>query len=150
MLLEFRSMRFAPLLLTCVSLIAQTNVPAGARVFITPMDKNLDSFITTEIQKQKVPLTVALKQEDAQYVITGFSQMTGSTWADQVASTIFGGKDKFEASIKMVSADGKTLVWSGEAGDRSAIPIVGGFRRGGQRKIAERIVKQIGKSLFAR
>jgi TolB-like protein len=119
----------------------QSLIPSGSRIFVTPMDRNLDAFIIAEIQKQDVPVKVVLKQEDAQYVLTGFSQATGSNWADEVAGTIFGGKDKYEASIKMVSADGKTLVWAGEAGDRSLV--FGAFHRGGQRKVAERIVKEM-------
>jgi len=121
-------------------------VPKGAKIFITPMEKNLDGFITAELQKQQVPLQVVLKQDEAQVVLTGFSQMTGSHWAEQVATAIFGGKDRYEAECKLVSADGKTLLWSGEAGDRSIF--LGSFRRGGQRKIAERIVKQMKAALF--
>jgi hypothetical protein len=124
----------------------KVSVAPGSTVFVTAMDKNLDSFIVAEFQKQKVPCTLVLKQDEAQYVITGFSQMTGTHWAEQVAATVFGGKDKYEASIKMVTADGKTLVWSGEAGDRSLI--FGGLRRGGQRKVAERIVKDLKTELF--
>ena len=92
-----------------------------------------------------MPVHVVLKQEEAQFDITGFSQMTGSHWAEQVATSVFGGKDKNEASTKMVTADGKTFVWAGEAGDRSVL--FGGFKRGGQRKVAERIVKQMRENL---
>lgn len=127
---------------------AQENktVPRGSKVFITPMDKNLDGFIMAEIQKQKLPVEIVLKQEDAQYVLAGFSQMTGSHWAEQVATSVFGGKDKYEAECKLITADGKTLIWSGEAGDRSLF--LGALRRGGQRKVAERIVKQMREGLF--
>ena len=51
------------------------------------------------------------------------------------------GKDKFEANVQLVSVKEKKLVWSAEAGDRSVL--LGAFRRGGQRKIAERIVKEM-------
>ena len=144
--------KLLPCLVLCgilSSLAAQEvkSVPRGAKIFITPMDKNLDGFITAEIQKQKVPIEVVLNQEDAQFVLAGFSQMTGSHWAEQVATTVFGGKDKYEAECKLVSADGKTLIWSGEAGDRSLF--LGALRRGGQRKVAERIVKQMHDALFA-
>ncbi|MFN0171532.1 MAG: hypothetical protein ACKV22_34375 [Bryobacteraceae bacterium] len=138
----------ALIFLACVVLTAETKLPAGAKIFITPMEKNLDSFIVAEIQKQKLPLQVVLSQKEAEYVITGFSQITGSHWAEQVATSVFGGKDKFEASVKMVSADGKTLVWAGEAGDRSIL--FGAFRKGGQRKVAERLVRQIRETFFRR
>ena len=123
-------------------------VPKGSRVFIAPMDKGLDSFITVEIQKRKLPVNIVLNQEESDYVLTGFSQITGSHWAEQVATSIFGGKDKFEASIKMVSSDGKRLVWSGAAGDRSLV--FGALRRGGQWKVAERIVDQLKNDVFSK
>jgi len=138
-------MKVMTLCLLAFSLLAQS-IPRGAKLFVTPMDKNLDSFIVAEIEKQKLPVQVVLKQEEAQYVLTGFSQITGSHWAEQVATSIFGGKDKYEASVKMVTADGKSLVWAGEAGDRSIL--FGAFRRGGQRKVAGRIVKQMKEALF--
>ena len=59
---------------------------------------------------------------------------------------IFGGKDKYEAECKLVSADGKTLIWAAEAGDRSLL--FGAFKRGGQRKLAERLATRMNKDLF--
>jgi hypothetical protein len=123
-------------------------LPPGTKIFITPMDKNLDGFITAEIQKQKVPIVVVLKQEEAQYVLTGFSQITGTHWAEQVAASVFGGKDKYEAECKLVTADGSKLMWSGEAGDRSIL--FGALRVGGQRKVAERLVDQMKHDLFGK
>jgi hypothetical protein len=49
--------------------------------------------------------------------------------------------------VKLVTADGKRLIWAGEAGDRSLL--FGALRRGGQRKIAERLVKQMRETLFS-
>ncbi len=145
-LCNISAMKVMTLCFLTFALLAQSSIPRGAKLFITPMDKNLDSFIVAEIDKQKLPVQVVLKQEEAQYVLTGFSQTTGSHWAEQVAASIFGGKDKYEASVKMVTADGKSLVWAGEAGDRSIL--FGEFRRGGQRKVAQRIVKQMKEALF--
>jgi hypothetical protein len=118
------------LLLAFSGTAQEKSIPRGSRVFITPMEKNLDGFITAEMQRQKLPIEVVLKQEDAQYVLTGLSQMTGSHWAEQVATSIFGGKDKYEAECKLVTTDGKSLIWAGEAGDRSLV--FGALRRGGR------------------
>ena len=50
------------LVLLCCSFLplnAQNKtIPEGSRIFITPMDRNLDGFITAEIQKQKIPVEV--------------------------------------------------------------------------------------------
>jgi hypothetical protein len=41
----------------------------------------------------------------------------------------------------------KTLVWAGGAGDRSLF--LGGWSRGGQSKVADRIVNKMKKDLFS-
>lgn len=123
------------------------SVPAGSKIFIAKMEGGLDGFIPPEIRKQKVPLSVTLDEKDADFVLTGVSQKAGSAWYDVVVGGIIAGKDKFEANAQLVSVKDKTLVWSGEAGDRSVL--FGALRRGGQRKIAERIVKQLREDLFS-
>jgi hypothetical protein len=40
------------------------------------------------------------------------------------------------------------MVWAGGAGDRSLW--WGGYRRGGERKVADRIAKEMKKALFSR
>jgi hypothetical protein len=42
----------------------------------------------------------------------------------------------------------RTMVWAGEAGDRSLM--WGGLRRGGERKVADSIVKHMKDELFKR
>ena len=41
--------------LAVVSAFAAPLIPIGSRVFIAPMDGNLDGFIAAEIVKQKIP-----------------------------------------------------------------------------------------------
>jgi hypothetical protein len=122
------------------------NVPAGSRIFIAKMEGGLDGFIPPEIRRQKVPLTVVLDDKDADYVLTGVSQKAGSAWYDVIAGGVIAGKDKIEANVQLVSVKEKKLVWSGEAGDRSIL--FGALRRGGQRKVAERIVKAMKEEIF--
>ena len=83
---------------------------------------------------------------DADYVLTGVSQKAGSAWYDVIAGGVIAGKDKIEANVQLVSVKEKKLVWSGEAGDRSIL--FGALRRGGQRKVAERIVKAMKEEIF--
>jgi len=121
-------------------------IPPGSRLFIAKMEGGLDGFIPPEIHKQKVPFSVVLDDKDADFVLTGVSQKAGSAWYDVLAGGVIAGKDKFEANVQLVSVKEKKLVWSAEAGDRSVL--LGAFRRGGQRKIAERIVKEMKEELF--
>jgi hypothetical protein len=131
-----------------VRLLAQdaVSIPSGSRLFIAKMEGGLDGFIPPEMHKHKVPFAVVLDDKDADFVLTGVSQKAGSAWYDVLAGGVIAGKDKFEANVQLVSVKEKKLVWSAEAGDRSVL--LGAFRRGGQRKIAERIVKQMKAELF--
>lgn len=102
----------------------------------------LHGFIAPEIIKKKVPLVVITDEKDAEYILTGASIKGDDKWYHSV----FGGKDKSEGNVQLVSVKDKQMVWAGEAGDRSMW--WGGLRRGGQRKVADRIVKQMKKDLF--
>ena len=76
---------------------------------------------------------LVLDERDADYILTGLSQKTEVKWYDVVSGSIVGGKDR-------------TFVWAGESGDRSLI--FGALKRGGQRKLAERIVSKMKQDLF--
>jgi hypothetical protein len=114
----------------------------GAKIFIAQMEGNLHGFIAPEILKKKVPLVVVTEETDAEYILTGASIRGDDRWYHSV----FGGKDKNEGNVQLISVKDKQLVWAGEAGDRSMW--WGGLKRGGQRKVADRIVKQMKKDLF--
>jgi TolB-like protein len=111
------------------------------------MEMNLDTFIIAEIQRQRVPLRVVLNEADANYIITGVVQKTSRSTAGIVLGSVVGRQDKFEANAHLISVKSKELIWSGDAGDRSVLFSV--LRRGGQRKIAKKIVKQLHNDLFA-
>lgn len=117
-------------------------IPAGSKIFITSMEGGLHSFIAAEIIKQKIPVTVITEDKDADYVLVGASLKADDKWYH----TVFGGKDKNEGSVQLLSVKDKTLVWAGEAGDRSLW--WGSLARGGQRKVADRIVKKMKSDLF--
>jgi hypothetical protein len=117
-------------------------IAPGSKVFIAPMDGNLDGFIASEIIKKKLPLTIVTDEKDADYVLAGASIKADDKWYH----TIFGGKDKNEGNVRLLSIKDKTLAWAGEAGDRSMW--FGGWKRGGERKVADRIVRNMKKDLF--
>lgn len=106
------------------------------------MDGNLDGFISSEIIKQKIPVVIVTDEKDADFVLAGASVKADDRWYN----VVFGGKDKNEGNVRLLSVKDKTMVWAGEAGDRSLI--WGGFRRGGERKVADRIVKRMKDDLF--
>ncbi|MEK6303537.1 MAG: hypothetical protein AABO41_22765 [Acidobacteriota bacterium] len=120
----------------------QQKVPPGSKLFIAPMEGNLHPFIAAEILKKKLPVVVVTEDKDADFILTGASIRGDDKWYH----TVFGGKDKNEGSVQLISVKEKTLVWAGEAGDRSLM--WGGLRRGGQRKVADRIVSKMKDDLF--
>src|ERR1035438_2357196 len=117
------------------------------------MTANLNEFIGAEVVKQHLRIRIVLEEKDADYILTGFSQPTETKWYDLVqdittkvvSGAVFGRKDRLEASARLVRVRDKTIVWAGESGDRSLI--FGTFKRGGERKLAERIVVQMKKEL---
>lgn len=116
---------------------------SGSRVFISEMDGHLDGFLAPEFQKQKIPLIVVTQERDADFVLAGASIKEDDHWYNVVFNR---GKDKNEGNVRLLNVRTKTMVWAGEAGDRTLW--YGGFHRGGERKVAERIVRQMKKDLF--
>jgi hypothetical protein len=106
------------------------------------MQGELHPFLAAEIIKKKIPVIVVTEEKDAEFILTGASIKGDDKWYHSV----FGGKDKNEGSVQLISVKGKTLVWAGEAGDRSML--WGGWARGGQRKVADRIISKMKKDLF--
>jgi len=106
------------------------------------MEGNLNGFIAPEILKKKIPFVLVTDENDAEFILSGASIKADDKWYN----TIFGGKDKNEGNVQLISVRDKQMVWAGEAGDRSLW--WGGMRRGGQRKVADRIAKQLKKDLF--
>jgi hypothetical protein len=114
----------------------------GSKLFLAAMQGNLEGFISAEIIKQKLPVSITTDENSADYVLTGTSIKADDKWYH----TVFGGKDKNEGNVTLINTKQKTVVWAGEAGDRSMW--WGGFRRGGERKVADRIVSRMKKDLF--
>ena len=100
-------------------------------------------FIAAEIIKQHLPVMVTTDEKAAQFVLVGLSMKEDDKWYD-IAFNHF--KDKSEGNVRLLDVQNKTMVWAGEAGDRSLL--FAGLRRGGQRKIAERITERMRKEYF--
>lgn len=119
-------------------------LPEGAKIYIAKMENDLHTYISAEISKKKVPVTLVIEEEAAEYILTGGSRQTGDNkWYDTVFGTE---RDRNEGAIQLLSVKEKTIVWSGEAGDRSLW--WGALKRGGQRKVADRLVNRMKKDLF--
>lgn len=118
------------------------NIPPGSRVYVAPMEGKLDGFIAAELVKKKLPIVVVIDEKDADFIITGASIKGDDKWFHSVFGT---GKDKNEANIQVVSVKERAVIWAGEAGDRSLW--WGSMKRGGQRRVADRLVDKLKSDL---
>ena|SRR5947208_11210177 len=115
------------------------------KIFIEKMDNNLDQYIRAEFTKQmKGRVTVVLDATDADGILTGVSEEEKGTGA-KVTGRYLGLHDVATGTISLVDKTGKTLLWSEEAGDRSLI--FGALKRGGERKVADRLVSKLKKAM---
>ena len=115
----------------------------GKKIFIAPMQGDLHPFIAAEIVKKKLPFVVVTEKKRADYILAGSFIKSDEKWHH----TALGVTDQNEGSVRLINVKDKTLVWAGEAGDRSLF--LGGWSRGGQSKVAGRIVSKMKKDLFS-
>lgn len=113
-------------------------------VFIAPMERGLNEFLTAAFIKKKVPVQLVISEEGAEYILKGVSIKGESKWYD----TVFGDeKDRNQGSITLLRVSDKSIAWAGSAGDKRGFwdPV---WARTGQRKVAERLAGKIKKEYF--
>ena len=115
---------------------------ADRRLYISPMEGKLDGFIAAEIIKEHLPVHIVLDDNDVDLVLVGQSLKEDDHWYNAV----WGGKDKNEGNLRLIDGRSRSLLWAGEAGDRSLI--YGNLKRGGERKVAERLVRRMKNDYF--
>jgi hypothetical protein len=115
----------------------------GATIYIEEMDQDLDGYIRAELVKKKVPLSVVLSREDAELVMSGTATDEERRKWHEGWLTIE--RDKTAGNVMITTSDGKHMLWASEAGDRSIW--WGALKRGGHRKIADRIVSNLKKAI---
>jgi hypothetical protein len=130
-------------LLSGVLLAQDYSVPRGSAIYIEKMEGDLNGYITAEFVKQKVPLRIVTTEEDAKLIMTGTA--TGSEKRSWHEGWLTAEKDKTTGNIMLIDKATKTLLWASEAGDRSMW--WGAMARGGPRKVASRLVKNLKKAI---
>ena len=136
---------------------ASTNAPARAsdlirlqdirKVFIEPMASDLDQYIRAEITKQlNGRLVVVLHRDGADAILRGAAENRTGVGA-AITGRYLGLHDNASASVSLVDRAETVVLWASEAGDRSLM--FGVMARGGQRKVADRLVKNLKKVLAA-
>ena len=115
------------------------------RIFIEKMPNDLDQYIGAEISKQlSGRLVVVLNKEDADAVMRGTGTSKDGVGA-AITGRYLGLHDNATGSISIVDKNEKMILWSAEAGDRSLM--FGVMKRGGPRKVADRLIHDLKDAL---
>ena len=126
-----------------VCLLGQTmpSLSSIKKIFIDKMDNDLDQYLRAEFTKQfKGKVVVVLDKNDADGILAGVSEEEKGTGA-KVTGRYSGLHDVATGTISLLDKEGKIVLWSNEAGDRSIW--WGPLARGGQRKVAERLISKL-------
>ena len=114
------------------------------KLFIEKMDNNLDEYLRAEFSKQMPGrFVIVLNQEDADAFLVGSNQQKTGIGA-VVTGRYLGLHDTATGAVSIVDKAG-TVLWASEAGDRSLL--LGPIKRGGPRKVADRLVHNLKKSM---
>ncbi len=120
-------------------LLAQYDLRKGSKIYIEKMENDLDGFITAEFVQKNVKLEIVQDVEQADYVMVG----NGTAEKDRKwhQGWLTAEQDRTTGNVRIYEKATKKLVFAGEAGDRSLW--WGALSRGGERKVASRIVEKI-------
>lgn len=120
---------------------ANRTIPAGAKLYIEEMEHDFDGYLRAEIVKKKIPLVIVLNREEADFIMTGSAtEQEARKWHEGWLTVE---RDKTTGNVTILDAKTNEFLWAAEAGDRSLW--WGAMARGGHRKVAERIVKNLRK-----
>lgn len=137
---------FALAVLVSSLALAQTpDLKSIHKIYIDKMDNDLDQYLRAEFFKQmKGEVSIVLDEKDADAILTGVTEEKKGTGAE-VTGRYLGLHDNATASLSLVDKARKQILWSDEAGDRSLILSVA--HRGGERKVAQRLVDKLKKAM---
>ena len=139
---------WAALALSCACCaLGQDTASLGSikKIYIEKMPNDLDQYLRAEISKQfKGSVTVVLEKKDADGILTGIGEERKGTGA-QITGRYLGLHDNATGTISLLDKAEKNILWTDEAGDRSLL--FGVMKRGGQRKVADRLIKKLKKAM---
>lgn len=116
----------------------------NARFYVVPMEEGFDGLIAALMIEKKLPITVVADENLADFIVVGGTNKGVHKWYD----TVFTGyeRDRAQGNIRIIRVRDKTIVWAAQKGDRSLW--WGPLKKGGKRKVAERLVNEMKGDLF--
>ena len=92
-----------------VSQDESARIPAGARVYIGPIDGGYDIYLAGAIHKKAVPIVIVTDKSKADFELSGVTESEKAGWAKIV---FWGNTSSAEqASVKMINLKSGTVVW---------------------------------------
>jgi hypothetical protein len=115
------------------------------KIYIEKMPNDLDQYMRAEIAKQfKGKVIVVLRKEDADAIMTGVNEEQKGT-AAKITGRYLGLHDTVNGTASLLDKTETNILWSDEAGDRNLA--LGILHRGGQRKVADRLIRKLKKAM---
>jgi len=109
------------------------------------MAHDLDKYIRQEIIKQmKERVVVVVDKADADGILTGIDEEEKGA-GKKLTGRYLGLNNVATGSLSLLDKEGKVLLWSDDAGDQALMFTA--LRKGGQRKVASRLVAKFRKAL---
>jgi len=102
-----------------------------AKLYVAPMEWNLDQFVSDEIRRQGLPVELVSAEDQADFVMTSLYQKLGSH---------FNAPGNY-IQVRVTAAEDGSTVWTNEVNDFAVF--FGRLRRHGPRKAAEAIVRKL-------
>lgn len=128
-----------------INLGDRRETPYHARFFVAPMEENFDGLIQALMIEKKLPVSIVTDESVADFIVVGGTNKGVHKWYD----TVFGSgyeRDRNQGSIRVIRVLDKTVIWGAQKGDRSLW--WGALKKGGKRKVAERLVNDMKDDLF--
>ena len=140
-------LKFGAFVLLFASALCAQNPPtlrAVHKIFVDPMAHDLDKYIREEIIKQMKERVVVVVDNDADAILTGVDDE--ETGAGAKTSRYFGLHDVAKGTLTLLDREGKIILWSDDAGDKSMMFTA--LKKGGERKVAIRLVGKFRKAMM--
>lgn len=85
------------------------DIPAGARVYIGPIEGGYDIYLSAAMHKKEVPIVIVTDKSKADFELSGVTESDKAGWAKIV---FWGNTSSAEqASVKMVNLKSSSVVW---------------------------------------
>lgn len=115
------------------------------RIYIEPMANGLDVHLKAELLRQLgARFQIASSKEEADAVMTGSGETRGGA-GNAITGRVLGMTDEATATVRLLGIPGSKLLWIDEAGSRKVL--MGVIKKGGPRKIAERLISDLKKAV---